>query len=158
MPRPRKKLKVLLIEPNYSNKYPPIGLMKISTYHKMLGHEVVFYKGELKQFVIENIADKCIASFCEIEDSVNWYLYKDLFVDYIRTKRKEFLNQIPIRRTDMEILLTNKINEYKDYYWTKQWEREPEWDRVFVTTLFTFYWAITIETIKFAKKLVKKQG
>lgn len=63
MPRPRKKLKVLLIEPNYSNKYPPIGLMKISTYHKMLGHEVVFYKGELKQFVIENIADKCIASF-----------------------------------------------------------------------------------------------
>lgn len=157
MPRPRKKLKVLLIEPNYSNKYPPIGLMKISTYHKMLGHEVVFYKGELKQFVIENIADKCIASFFEIEDSVNWYLYKDLFVDYIRTKRKEFLNQIPIRRTDMEILLTNKINEYKDYYWTKQWEREPEWDRVFVTTLFTFYWAITIETIKFAKKLVKNK-
>jgi hypothetical protein len=44
----RKKLKILLIEPNYSNKYPPIGLMKLSTYHKNLGHEVVFYKGELK--------------------------------------------------------------------------------------------------------------
>ena len=52
MARPRKKLKILLIEPNYSNKYPPIGLMKLSTYHKMLGHEVVFYKGDLKQFVI----------------------------------------------------------------------------------------------------------
>mgnify|MGYP006893521758 CR=1 FL=1 len=51
MARPRKKLKILLIEPNYSNKYPPIGLMKLSTYHKMLGHEVVFYKGDLKQQV-----------------------------------------------------------------------------------------------------------
>ena len=63
MARPRKKLKILLIEPNYSNKYPPIGLMKLSTYHKMLGHEVVFYKGDLKQFVIERIANKCIDEF-----------------------------------------------------------------------------------------------
>lgn len=52
MARPRKKLKILLIEPNYSNKYPPIGLMKLSTYHKMLGHEVVFCYG--KCIVIRN--------------------------------------------------------------------------------------------------------
>ena len=63
MARPRKKLKILLIEPNYSNKYPPIGLMKLSTYHKMLGHEVVFYKGDLKQFVIERIAINVLMSF-----------------------------------------------------------------------------------------------
>lgn len=37
--------KVLLVEPNYKNKYPPMGLMKISTYHKMLGDEVHFVKG-----------------------------------------------------------------------------------------------------------------
>ena len=66
MARPRKKLKILLIEPNYSNKYPPIGLMKLSTYHKMLGHEVVFYKGDLKQFVIERIANKCIETLIGI--------------------------------------------------------------------------------------------
>ena len=38
-------MKVLLVEPNYKNKYPPMGLMKISTYHKMLGDEVHFVKG-----------------------------------------------------------------------------------------------------------------
>ena len=38
-------MKVLLVEPNYKNKYPPMGLMKISTYHKMLRDEVRFVKG-----------------------------------------------------------------------------------------------------------------
>lgn len=38
-------MRVLLVEPDYKNKYPPMGLMKISTYHKMLGDEVCFVKG-----------------------------------------------------------------------------------------------------------------
>lgn len=38
-------MKVLLVEPGYKNKYPPMGLMKISTYHKGLGDEVHFVKG-----------------------------------------------------------------------------------------------------------------
>ena len=37
--------KILLVEPSYRTKYPPLGLMKISTYHKMKGDEVVFVKG-----------------------------------------------------------------------------------------------------------------
>jgi len=37
--------RILLVEPNYNNKYPPIGLMKIAMYHKMRGDYVEFYKG-----------------------------------------------------------------------------------------------------------------
>ena len=60
--RPKARKKVLLIEPNYANKFPPIGLMKISTYYRNLGNwDVVFFKGDLTTFVIERIADKCIA-------------------------------------------------------------------------------------------------
>ncbi len=58
---------VLLIEPNYKNKYPPIGLMKLATYHKMLGDNVVFYKGELKDFLINHITNKCVAKLEKID-------------------------------------------------------------------------------------------
>lgn len=41
--------RILLVEPNYKNKYPPIGLMKIATYFKTKGDFVEFHKGLLPQ-------------------------------------------------------------------------------------------------------------
>jgi hypothetical protein len=72
--------RVLLVEPEYKVKYPPLGLMKISTYHKMHGDEVVFHRG-----------------------------------------------------TNASI-------------------RDQNWDIIYITTLFTFMWKSTIETIKFYQR------
>lgn len=75
---------ILLIEPDYKNKYPPIGLMKIANFHKNILHDYVrFTKGRLPS-ALEN----------------------------------------------------------------------GKWDRVYVTTLFTFEWAETIDAIKYAISLV----
>ncbi len=49
--------RVLLIEPNYvksknknGEQFPPIGLMKISSYHKKRGDKVKFFKGTNSEF------------------------------------------------------------------------------------------------------------
>ncbi len=39
--------KVLLIEPNYNNKYPPMGLMKLSTYYRDRCNDDVRFSKEI---------------------------------------------------------------------------------------------------------------
>ena len=43
---------ILLIEPGYKNKYPPLGLMKIAQYHGPRGKKdrVRFIKGKIARF------------------------------------------------------------------------------------------------------------
>ena len=77
------KRNILLVEPNYKTKFPPLGLMKISTYHKQLGDRIQFVKG--------------------LDKSVKY--------------------------------------EY--------------WDRIYVTTLFTYNWKVTVDTILYYKALVR---
>jgi hypothetical protein len=76
-------MNILLLEPDYPSKYPPLGLMKIAAYHKrQRGDFVWFAKGKPQE---------------------------------------------PQNRT---------------------------WDRIYITTLFTYEWQKTIEIIDFAKQLV----
>ena len=75
---------ILLIEPDYKCKQPPLGLMKISFFHKNILHDYVrFTKGKLPEAL-----------------------------------------------------------------------SGTKWDRVYVTSLFTFEWKATIEAIEYAKTLV----
>ena len=46
--------RILLVEPNYKNKYPPIGLMKISTYYKSKGDFVQYHKGILPAMDVQS--------------------------------------------------------------------------------------------------------
>lgn len=78
-------MQVLLIEPSYRNKYPPLGLMKISTFHKMREDSVFFVKG-------------------------------------------------------LDPAKAAKV-----------------WDRIYIATIFSFYWDKIIETINYYKPCVKDQ-
>ncbi len=72
-----KKLRVLLVEPDFKSKFPPLGLMKLSTYHKLRGDYVQFTKG-------------CIHE-----------------------------------------------------------NRLEKWDRIYISSIFTYHWGITLKTIEY---------
>ena len=74
---------ILLVEPGYPTKFPPLGLMKISSYHKQLGDNVTFFKG---------------------------------------TKGEAFYTY---------------------------------WDRIYISTVFTYNWKVTVDTILYCKGVVK---
>lgn len=51
---------ILLIEPGYRNKYPPLGLMKIAAYHGPYGKKdnVTFVKGDQDKSVLNKVWDR----------------------------------------------------------------------------------------------------
>lgn len=149
------KRKILLVEPNYKNKYPPIGLMKIATYHRNLGDDVKFFKGDLKDLVVDQLFEKCLRKLKTIDGNVNW-IQKAFFIkQYIKTGKKENLEMLDLGRSKYAPFVIQALEEYSRKFRRKEYEQEPHWDRIYVTTLFTFYWKITVETIHFVKKLVK---
>ncbi len=74
---------ILLVEPDYKNKFPPIGLMKIASYHRNKGDYVEFYKGKAPYLKISNIDRVYITTL--------FTFYYDISVDTI----KHYLNYIP---------------------------------------------------------------
>lgn len=149
---------ILLLEPNYKNKYPPIGLMKLATYHKMLGDNVTFYKGELNEFIIEQSVEQCINKFNKIDSTISWREKYFPIYQYIKSRNTSIIEKIGLIGSKYEVLLLNALKYYKDFYWNKGYKNNHHWDRVYITTLFTFYWGITIKTIEFAKQLVKSNN
>jgi hypothetical protein len=135
--------KVLLLEPNYKNKYPPMGLMKLATYYRDYCHDDVrFYKGNLKELAALLLCEEFLA------DNGNKMLRKHTakFVEYIKTKKSASIRSID---NDFDL---NKLNLYHIRFKSKAY---PKFDIVCVTTLFTFYWKETIDTINFAKEFCK---
>ena len=151
---------VLLIEPNYKTKFPPIGLMKLATYFKSLGDNVVFFKGEIKDFILDRITDKCINTLSSVCPEINWRLKHDTLRQYIKTRNTSFIEALKIGDSGIFDFLISWIDQFKDYYWKKQYlnPNEREWDWIGVTTMFTFYFDITIKTINQAKDLLKPNG
>ncbi len=149
------KRNILLIEPNYKNKYPPIGLMKIATYHRKMGDNVVFYKGDLKEFVLKQATNLCVEQLIKTDGQIDWLEKKNIIYQYIKTRKTTCIEELEISESPHYDLIVSWLESYKNYYWKKEYINSPIWDRIFITTLFTFHWKITIETIEFAKALIK---
>ena len=150
--------KVLLGEPNYKNKYPPMGLMKIATYYRRLGDDVRFFKGNLKELVIDDTYEALLKQLYANDDSIFWEKYKPQICQFISKGIQDALEEVPL--VNENAIIRDLFRYYRKYYRNEEYFL-PEnriYDRVGITTLFTFYWDITIDTINFAKKLCKNEN
>lgn len=145
--------KVLLIEPNYKNKYPPMGLMKIATYYRQHGDDVRFYKGDMKLLAVELICEDLINHLEILYPDTFWKDYYPIFFDFIKLGKYSILDANAIFDNED---IRDAVKEYRNKYKNKDYFINPRFDKVGITTLFTFYWKTTIDTINFAKKLCKK--
>lgn len=145
--------KILLIEPNYKNKYPPMGLMKIATYHKMLGDDVTFYKGEFKNFILNEIYNELLEKLLNNDSNIDWNDYRSIIIEYI--KKGLIANYDKLTALSDNILVEENLKYYRNYYLKKLYVTNPKWDRICITTLFTFYWNKTVDTINNFKVLCK---
>lgn len=133
------KRKVLLLEPNYKNKYPPMGLMKLATYFRRRGDDVRFFKGNLRDLAVELLFEQHWSK----SRYPHFGEYANQLRQYIRTGKLAYIEKIS--DTDLAEEFQNARKRFKN-------ENFPQFDIICVTTLFTFYWKETIETIEYAKK------
>ena len=145
--------KVLLVEPNYKNKYPPMGLMKIATYYRMVGDDVRFYKGDMKLLAVELICEDLLNHLNILFPEIHWTDYYPKLFSFIKIGKYSIFEDEEVFEDEA---VMDSIKEYRKKYREKEYFTNPRFDKVGITTLFTFYWDITIDTINFAKQLCKK--
>lgn len=145
--------KVLLVEPNYKNKYPPMGLMKIATYYRMVGDDVRFYKGDMKLLAVELICEDLLNHLNILFPEIHWTDYYPKLFSFIKIGKYSVFEDADVFEDEA---VMDSIKEYRKKYREKEYFTNPRFDKVGITTLFTFYWDITIDTINFAKQLCKK--
>ena len=94
----------MLIEPNYKNKYPPMGLMKIATYYRELGDKVTFFKGDLKELVLNDTYEALLKQLYANDESIFWEQYKPQICQYLKRGTKTTLSEIPLANDNIIIL------------------------------------------------------
>lgn len=117
--------KILLVEPNYKNKYPPIGLMKISTYYKNKGDYVEFHKGLMPISEVEFFDKVLITTLFTFDfdmciKTIQYYIkvvgIENVYVGGIAATimPEQFLEKIPGLRLNLGQLTSSKMLGYGD--------------------------------------------
>jgi len=125
-----------------------MGLMKLATYYRNRGDDVRFFKGDLKVFAAKLLCEEFLA---EVKDpKLGKHVPK--FIEHIKTGKFAPLDAIPnFRNSEQDVIL----KEYRLRYRNGKF---PQFDVIGITTLFTFYWRETIDTINYAKKFCSEDG
>jgi len=125
-----------------------MGLMKLATYYRNRGDDVRFFKGDLNVYAAQLLCEEFIA---EVKDPKLGRQIPKL-IEHIRTGKLAMLDAIPNFRDSKQCEILHK---YRLRFRVGDF---PKFDVVGITTLFTFYWRETIDTINCAKKFCSGAG
>lgn len=153
--------RVLLIEPNYKNKYPPQNLMKLATYFRQIcGDDVRFFKGDLKTFAAQLLLEEFFNGNVdsqnlfapEVNDAAQKFCgYENFLLEFIRTGKSSCLEFLRGEDFYYEYALKKLHRRFKS-------EDFPTFDIICVNSLFTFFFDETVSTINYAKKFLARGG
>ena len=123
--------------------------MKISTYHKLKKDKVEFFKGDLRDLSLRLKLEYTLKELRKVDKRIGWNEHTDIIYAYLKTKHTKYI-------AELAEFTNNKRKEKIETALRKFSNQCPldHWDRIYITTLFTFYWDITINTIHFCKQLV----
>jgi hypothetical protein len=132
-----------------------MGIMKIATYYRLKGDDVRFYKGDMKSFAVQLICEDLMEHLEIVYPEIFWKDFYPALFQFIKIGRYSILEEYDIFKSD-DVL--DIVKEFRKRFRDKEYFSKPRFDKVGITTLFTFYWDITIDTINFAKQLCKSKN
>jgi hypothetical protein len=100
------------------------------------------------------MCDQLVPILKGLKKEINWNYKYPLLFSYIRHGK---FNDSDLYEICNDNTIFGIIKEYRKQYQRKEYFNNPIYDFVGVTTLFTFHWSITIETINFVKQLCKDE-
>mgnify|MGYP000450742256 CR=1 FL=1 len=108
--------------------------MKIATYHRVLGDNVTFFKGDLKDLAFRHILEDCIEQLKKNDSIVNWYKHYDYIREYILKRDEGLFDEQAFVENKNKAIINNTLKYYRKYYCEKTYYQNPRFDRVYEIT------------------------
>ena len=120
--------KILLLEPNYHNKYPPMGLMKLAMYYRLQQDQVVFYKGDFNDFIVSEWVEDAIQRLekinTEYDENINWRKFTPEISVFIRSGKIEPDSEFE-KHTVENTLYKTCLEYFRTQFRTKSYFKNP---------------------------------
>ena len=153
--------RVLLIEPNYKNKYPPQNLMKLATYFRSVcKDDVRFFKGDLKNFAAQLLLEEFFSAAVDKQNLFapeknnavqKFWRHEKFLLEFIKSGKSSAIDFLRGEDFYYEYALNKLHRRFKA-------EDFPKFDIICVNSLFTFFFDETVRTINGAKKFLADGG
>lgn len=132
--------------------------MKLATYHRNRGDNVRFFKGELNKLVTDLYTDEAIKQFNLIDSSTDWISHKPIIKQAIHYGHSSAIEQLSLLNPFMSPIISSWVKYFFKAYRSGKVLDCATWDRICVTSLFTFHFKKTVDTIEYCKKLLAPNG